>query len=128
MNAKLVIAMIVLLMAVTCRAAEPATQPSEDGFVPIFDGKTVAGWEGDLKVFRIEDGAVVGGSMKEGVKRNEFLCTTRDYANFELRLKFKLLGKGANGGIQNPQPARPRQQRGQWLSGRSGRWLLGLAL
>jgi hypothetical protein len=53
-----------------------------------------------LKVFRIEDGAVVGGSLKANVARNEFLCTTRQYGNFELRLKVKLLGKGANGGVQ----------------------------
>ncbi|MBI5684099.1 MAG: DUF1080 domain-containing protein [Verrucomicrobia bacterium] len=67
----------------------------------LFDGKTFAGWEGDTnKSFRIVDGAVVGGSLKEKVPRNEFLCTTRSYTNFVLRLKFKLLGKGANAGIQ----------------------------
>jgi hypothetical protein len=32
--------------------------------------------------------------------RNEYLCTTKQYDNFELRLKFKLLGKSANGGVQ----------------------------
>ncbi len=32
--------------------------------------------------------------------RNEFLCTTRKYTNFVPRLKFKLLGCGANAGIQ----------------------------
>jgi hypothetical protein len=69
--------------------------------VSIFDGKTFAGWEGDTtKTFRIEDGAIVGGSLKEKVPRNEFLCTTRSYTNFVLRVKFKLLGKGANGGVQ----------------------------
>ena len=32
--------------------------------------------------------------------RNEFLCTKRDYVDFELRLKFKVLAKGANAGVQ----------------------------
>jgi len=68
--------------------------------VPIFDGKTFEGWEGNLKAFRIQDGAIVGGSLKQRVPRNEFLCTKKEYADFELRLKFKLLGKGANAGIQ----------------------------
>ena len=69
--------------------------------VPIFDGKTFNGWEGDLKVFRIEDGAIVGGTLKEKIPRNEFLCTTRAYSDFELRLKVKLLGgDDANAGIQ----------------------------
>ncbi len=69
--------------------------------VSIFDGRTFAGWEGDTKKsFRIEDGAIVGGSLKEKVPRNEFLCTTRSYTNFVLRVKFKLLGRGVNAGVQ----------------------------
>jgi hypothetical protein len=67
----------------------------------LFDGQTFAGWEGDTnKSFRIQDGAIVGGSLKEKVPRNEFLCTTRSYTNFVLRVKFKLLGKDANAGVQ----------------------------
>lgn len=69
--------------------------------VPIFDGKTFAGWEGNLAIFRIEDGAIVGGSLKDKIARNEFLCTTKDYGDFELRLTFKLLGgEAANAGVQ----------------------------
>ncbi|NUM52192.1 MAG: DUF1080 domain-containing protein [Candidatus Hydrogenedentes bacterium] len=66
----------------------------------LFDGKSFEGWEGNLKVFRIEDGAIVGGSLKEKVARNEFLCTTKAYGDFELHVSFKLLGEGANAGIQ----------------------------
>jgi len=67
----------------------------------LFDGKTFSGWEGDTnKTFRVQDGAIVGGSLKEKVPRNEFLCTTRMYTNFILSLKFKLEGNGANGGVQ----------------------------
>lgn len=69
--------------------------------VLLFDGKSFDGWEGDTKTtFRIEDGAIVGGSLKENVPRNEFLTTTKEYGDFELRLKFKVLGKGANAGVQ----------------------------
>ena len=70
--------------------------------VPLFDGKTFAGWVGDTnKTFRILDGCVVGGSLKAAVPRNEFLCTTRDYTNFVLRVEFKLLGgPKANAGVQ----------------------------
>jgi hypothetical protein len=70
--------------------------------VRLFDGKTFNGWEGNLKIFRIENGAIVGGSLTEKVARNEFLCTKQEYSDFVLRLKFKLLGdpKGANAGIQ----------------------------
>lgn len=40
--------------------------------VPLFDGKTFDGWEGDTKnTWRIEDGSLVGGSLTESVPRNE---------------------------------------------------------
>jgi len=70
---------------------------------PLFDGKTFDGWEGDTKkTFRIEDGAIAAGSLDENVPRNEFLCTTKAFENFELKVKFKLLGDPAkaNAGIQ----------------------------
>jgi len=68
-------------------------------FVPLFDGRTFEGWEGDTAgSFRIEDGAIVGGSLSTPIPRNEFLCTTRTYANFVLRLECKVVS--ANGGIQ----------------------------
>src|SRR6058998_3642556 len=71
----------------------------------IFDGKSFQGWEGDTnKTWRIENGALVGGSLTEKVPHNEFICTTRSYTNFVLRLKFKLVGTPAggfiNGGVQ----------------------------
>ena len=67
----------------------------------LFDGKSFEGWEGDVqKTFRIQDGAVVGGSLSAKVPRNEFLCTRRSYKNFVLRVKFKLSGTGANAGVQ----------------------------
>ena len=69
--------------------------------VPLFDGKTFRGWEGDTnKSFRLQDGAIVAGTLEAKIPRNEFLCTTRNYTNFVLRLKFKLVGKGANAGVQ----------------------------
>ncbi len=68
--------------------------------IRLFDGRSFGGWNGNLEIFRIEDGAIVGGSLDKPVRRNEFLCTDREFGDFELRLKFKLLGKGANAGVQ----------------------------
>jgi hypothetical protein len=85
---------LALLLPVAAVAAEPT---------PLFDGKTLAGWEGDTeKTWRVEDGAIVGGSLDAVVPRNEFLCTTKEYGDFELKLKFKLLGDAAkaNAGVQ----------------------------
>lgn len=71
--------------------------------VRLFDGKTFRGWEGDtLKMWRIENGTLVGGTLDKDVPHNDFLCTTRSYANFILKLKVKLTGnKGfINSGVQ----------------------------
>ena len=77
-----------------------AAEPTSEDFQKLFDGKTFDGWEGNLDVFRIEDGAVVAGSTDRPVARNEFLCTKKEFGDFELRLKFKLVGDGANAGVQ----------------------------
>ena len=81
--------------AAAAAQAAPATKGR-----PLFDGRTFDGWEGDTKkTFRIEDGAIVGGSLQAPVPRNEFLCTTRPYMNFILRVECKLVGPG-NAGVQ----------------------------
>lgn len=70
--------------------------------VSIFDGKTFTGWEGETsKVWRIEGGLILGGSM-EGNPRNEFLATVKRYKNFRLKLEYKLTGTEGfvNGGVQ----------------------------
>jgi hypothetical protein len=97
MRSSLVSLVIVSLAACALGADKPL---AEEGFRSLFDGKTFTGWEGNLDAFRVDDGAIVGGSLKERVPRNEFFCTKKEFADFELRLKFKLLGKGANAGVQ----------------------------
>jgi hypothetical protein len=77
-----------------------ADKKLEPGFVSLFDGETLKGWEGNLKMFRVDDGAIVAGTQKERIPNNEFLCTKKIYDNFELRLQAKLVGKGTNAGIQ----------------------------
>ncbi len=70
--------------------------------MPLFDGKTLDGWEGETtKVWRVRDGAIVGGSL-EGNSRNEFLATKKSCRNFVLRLEYKLTGTEGfvNGGVQ----------------------------
>lgn len=66
----------------------------------IFDGETFTGWEGDLTWFRIEDSAVVAGSLQKSIPQNEFLATKKDYSDFELRLKVKLVNGNGNAGVQ----------------------------
>ena len=54
-----------------------------------------------MDFFRIENGSIVAGSLNKKIPNNEFLCTTSEYENFDLRLKFKVVGyPQANAGIQ----------------------------
>jgi catechol 2,3-dioxygenase-like lactoylglutathione lyase family enzyme len=68
----------------------------------LFDGKTLAGWEGNTDNWRVEDGAIVAGSLDRRQPHNEFLATTGDFGNFDLRLQYKVVGSGGfvNGGVQ----------------------------
>jgi hypothetical protein len=88
------------LLTIGLLLAAAPVMAAEEGFESLFDGRSLDGWEGDTKIFRVVDGAIVGGTLDARIARNEFLCTKQDFADFELRLKFKLLGQGANAGVQ----------------------------
>ena len=84
------------------RPARGGRPPRAGKQVRLFDSRTFAGWEGDTThTWRIEKGAIVGGSLAETVPHNDFLVATQEFANFDLRLKVRLTGSGfVNGGIQ----------------------------
>ncbi len=83
-----------------CAEDKPKDKPLEPGFVALFDGKTLSGWEGNLDHFRVEKQAIVAGSLEKNIPNNEFLCTKQSYGDFELRLEVKLQGEGNNAGVQ----------------------------
>jgi putative membrane-bound dehydrogenase-like protein len=70
--------------------------------VVLFDGKTLDGWEGDLKWWKVEDGLIVGGSLTKEVNQNYFIATKKSYDNYDLKLKLKLTTAGGflNSGVQ----------------------------
>jgi HEAT repeat protein len=79
---------------------QPTPTPDEGEFTSLFDGKTFAGWQGDMEFWRIENGAITGGTLTEKVACNQYLQTTKEYGDFELRLEFKLVGvEATNGGV-----------------------------
>jgi putative heme-binding domain-containing protein len=67
----------------------------------LFDGRSLEGWEGDPKWWRVQDGLITGGSLTEKVPRNFFLATTRSFQNFELRLELRLTGVPNTGMINS---------------------------
>jgi hypothetical protein len=81
-------------------------RPTEKGFLRIFDGKDLTGWDGDPKLWSVKDGAITGQTTAENpAKGNTFLIWTNGtVADFELRCSFKLTPGDpkdfANSGIQ----------------------------
>jgi hypothetical protein len=87
--------------------AQPAlVSGAESGFVTLFDGKDLTGWEGNPKLWSVKDGAITGQTTAENpTKGNTFLVWTNGtVADFELRCSFRLVpgdDKGfANSGVQ----------------------------
>lgn len=77
-----------------------AQETADKDFKPIFDSKTLEGWEGNFDYFRVQDAAIVAGNLKTKIPHNEFLCTKKEYGDFELKLEVKLVGQGNNAGVQ----------------------------
>ncbi|MCL4222692.1 MAG: DUF1080 domain-containing protein [Phycisphaerales bacterium] len=75
-------------------------------FRPIFNGQTLDGWvqRGGRADYRVEDGAIVGETRPN--QPNTFLCTEREYADFELDLEFKI-DDALNSGVQIRSHSRP---------------------
>ncbi len=92
------IAIYLCLLLLPCGLSSVSAQTQ-----PIFDGKSFAGWEGDItSVWRIEDGALTAGSLENKQKDNNFLATVKTYRDFDLTLKWRLEGTEGfvNGGVQ----------------------------
>jgi Domain of Unknown Function (DUF1080) len=72
----------------------------EPGFTPIFDGKTLNGWEGDPKYWRVENGCLVGEITPETViKSNTFIIWRGgEPADFEIKADYRITS-GGNSGI-----------------------------
>ena len=82
------------------RGADPLVLDDQTGFRPIFDGKTLAGWDGDPAFWKVENSAIVGESTPtNAVKENTFLIWRGgEPQDFELKVQFKM--NATNSGIQ----------------------------
>ena len=72
----------------------------EDGWVSLFDGKTLEGWiqKNGLATYRVEDGAIVGKTAPGSP--NSFLCSEGEYGDFELEFEVNLMNSELNSGVQ----------------------------
>lgn len=85
----------VLFAFALCTRLTSAADPASEAFVPLFDGKTLDGWEKVGKedsVWEVKDGAICGfGSA------SMLVCTKGPYKNFRYRAEVKINDKGNSG-------------------------------
>jgi hypothetical protein len=77
---------------------DPLDFADHTGFVTLFDGKTLTGWDGRPGVWSVEDGAIVGVSTKDKNAGNTFLVYHGVEAkDFDLKLEIKVEWGGGSG-------------------------------
>jgi hypothetical protein len=79
---------------------EPLDFNDHEGYVPLFDGVSLKGWDGNPKFWRVEDGAIVGESTPQNPSGNNYIVY-RDLEAKDFTLKFEIKVEGSGGsGIQ----------------------------
>lgn len=92
----------ITLLCFSISIVSAGTPPSRsDKATPIFDGKTLEGWEAPAPLlWAVKDGCLTGGDGNK-IPYNDFLCTKASYSNFILHLKIKLTGDPKTGFINS---------------------------
>ena len=71
-----------------------------NGFKPIFNGKDLSEWEGDMRFWSVQDGAITGQFASNPNKTFYLSWRGSEIDDFELRLSYRIEGEGANSGVQ----------------------------
>ena len=97
MNKQLALALVGLAL-LACVPGSTAAE--EEGFVAIFNGKDLTGWDGNPDLWSVKDGVIHGETTKEKPARGNTFCIWRGgmLEDFELRLSFRI--QNGNSGLQ----------------------------
>jgi hypothetical protein len=98
---------LVALVALGIAAHAPPEQtkadlpkPDKDGFITLFNGKDLTGWEGLEDYWAVKDGAISGHEIKEKSKQTFLVWKGGNVSDFELHLKYKFATPDGNSGVQ----------------------------
>jgi hypothetical protein len=74
----------------------------ESGFKPMFDGKTMKGWDCDPNFWRVENGEIIGETKADHQPPQNIFCIWKDGTpgDFEFKMQYKLTGETGNSGVQ----------------------------
>jgi putative membrane-bound dehydrogenase-like protein len=86
------------LVAYLASSGQTPMLATADNVGSFFNGKDLAGWRGDDKLWSVENGEILGRTA--GLKKNEFLMSELSVGDFRLSLDVKLIDDQGNSGIQ----------------------------
>jgi hypothetical protein len=87
-----------MLLLIACLFA--ATASAEEKYQELFNGKDLTGWEGDERIWSVEDGLLTGNTKGVKLEHNTFcVWTGGEIADFELEVTFRMDGDN-NSGVQ----------------------------
>jgi hypothetical protein len=125
-------------MTLALAATLPGAPAAEEGFTPLFDGKTLEGW--DFIVKADKDGkkpdpktiwSVANGTIRCVGKPNGYMLTKKEYGDYVLKLKWRFPAdsKGGNSGVllhcHDEKTPWPTSVEAQLFAGRAGDfWLI----
>jgi putative heme-binding domain-containing protein len=96
---------VLALFAYLRHTAQVPILATADNAKDLFNSKDLTGWDGDPKLWSVDQGEILGKSP--GIKRNEFLRSQMIADNFRLTVKVKLVPNKENSGIQFRSEALP---------------------
>jgi hypothetical protein len=76
-----------------------------EGYVLLFNGKDLAGWTGDPRLWKVENGILLGSTDGNPISQNTFLIYDKPFADFDLKADVRL--RNGNSGIQLRSAAQP---------------------
>lgn len=85
-----------------------AAAGAEADWIDLFDGTSLNGWVhlNGAHTITVEDGAIIGRTVEASAAMNSFLCTTREFGDFELELE-TLIDPVTNSGVQIRSATKP---------------------
>ena len=101
---------------------KPDTEPVSSGWIDLFDGSTLNGWVhlNGGHTYAVEDGAIVGRTVESSASMNSFLCSLREFGDFELELE-TMIDRITNSGIQIRTRVKPAPTEGRGFDASAGR-------
>ena len=89
-----------ILLSITLLSISVITFAGGNRWTSLFNGKNLNGWiqKNGTATYHVEDGMIIGKTVKGSP--NSFLCSEKEYDDFELEFEVKLFNIELNSGVQ----------------------------